>query len=213
MRFDIVWTVSLLALLPGFAGCAANMAMLRYEEHAARYKDVSVLQRGAARADIVGRLGNPIASATRPDGSVIDLYRFDPNPPEAPPTRGSVVGHIMASTATLGLWELAGIPIEQVLKDRPLTHLLVYGAEDKLAEFSSTQEWRPVSVTGPEWKKCELDALFAAARLTTPAAAQNPFDQIKDSLRVDRERDDAYQRALLGCLLPHYAARSERGRP
>jgi len=210
MRFDLVRAITLLALLLGLCGCAANMAMLRYEEHAARYRDASVLQPGAARAEIVGRLGNPIASATRPDGSVIDLYWFDPNQPKEAPSRWAAVNHLLASTATLGLWEIVGVPIEQARKDRPLVHLLVYGAEGKLAEFSSTLEWEPAIVPSAERKKCELKALLAAARVMTPAGAENPIEQIKDSLRVNRQRDDAYQHTLLGCLLPHYVAWSLR---
>ncbi|MGH8620935.1 MAG: hypothetical protein ACRET3_02260 [Burkholderiales bacterium] len=203
MRFNILLTVTWFALLTNLAGCAANMALLRHEKH--YYRDASVLKQGADREHVTARLGTPIASVTRGDGKDLDLYRFDPGKGKDAPSRLLAIGHMLMSVGTIGLWEIVGMPVETALKDRPLTYLLVYDVEGKLAEFWAMQEWRPVSLSQTVWKKCELLGSLAAMRVQTPAAAQNAIYQIKDTLRVNSDREEAYQRASLACALEHYA--------
>jgi len=92
----------LVCLAVASTGCAAKLS-------SARFSDYAIPGRGASRQTVHATLGKPLESIDDGRGGLTDVYRrfdMDDN------TRW--MSHTVLDMATLGLWELAGIPIELV---------------------------------------------------------------------------------------------------
>ncbi|MBW7897419.1 hypothetical protein B188_04730 [Candidatus Brocadiaceae bacterium B188] len=87
-----------------FSGCSVGMALSGKKD-----PNLSVVRVGATRGEVELALGSPTRSATTPDGRRVDVYQYEiGNEPSA----GRAVGHAVLDVFTLGLWEIAGTPIE-----------------------------------------------------------------------------------------------------
>lgn len=104
-RGALVVATTLLAALA--SGCSPYMAA-----HQTPRKDVSVLETGTPRAAVIAELGTPLLAEKR-DGKSVDVFAF---------TQGYGAGsraaraafHAIVDVATLGLWEIIGIPTETI---------------------------------------------------------------------------------------------------
>lgn len=124
--------VSLIAGLMLVQGCSATMASKKQTR-----KDLSVLRIGGNRDDIVQVLGAPYITTRNNDGSCKDVYKLVENAPSKGEKTLAVIGHATASVVTLGLWEIAGTPIELATQQEATTFILYYGADNKLAAYDA----------------------------------------------------------------------------
>ena len=98
-RFLICLVLSAVML----SGCSVGMAMKGTKD-----PDLRVIRAGAHRAEIELQLGYPISSQKIGENT-LDIYEIEiGNNPSA----GRAMGHAVMDIFTLGLWEIAGTPIE-----------------------------------------------------------------------------------------------------
>lgn len=114
------------------SGCSVFMAASR-----STYKDTGILQIGVDRIVVLKELGPPDASMRLENRGYKDIYKIDPGAHRAGSKGAAVAGHLLADILTLGLWEVAGTPLELAAQDKPVTFLLKYNAEGKLAEMET----------------------------------------------------------------------------
>ena len=85
------------------AGCSVGMAMSGKKE-----PQLGVVRTGATRGEVELQLGHPV-EAHEENGRRVDIYEYEiGNEPSA----GRAIGHGVMDVLTLGLWEVAGTPIE-----------------------------------------------------------------------------------------------------
>jgi hypothetical protein len=85
-------------------GCSVGMAMSGKPD-----PNMAIVKPGATRGEIELQLGKPIQTASNPDGTRVDQYKYEiGNEPSA----GRAIGHGVMDVLTLGLWEVIGTPIE-----------------------------------------------------------------------------------------------------
>ena len=114
------------------AGCSVYMAASR-----STFKDTSILKIGADRDAVIAELGPPHASLKLENGGFKDIYKIDPEAHRAGSKGAAVAGHLVADILTLGLWEVAGTPLELAAQDKPVTWVLKYDAAGKLVEIET----------------------------------------------------------------------------
>ena len=101
---SIILTVSLLALSSlSLSNCSVGMALSGNKD-----PDVNVVQKGVQRFEVEMQLGRPIQSKVV-DGKTVAIYEYEIGNTQSP---GRAAGHAVMDVLTLGLWELAGTPIE-----------------------------------------------------------------------------------------------------
>ena len=104
--YAIVATAMLVAGAVGFApGCAAIKATQQPPK-----RDMGVLAPGVPRTHVVAELGTPVLSDQR-DGHAIDVFSFKQGYSKTTKAARAFI-HVAADLATLGLWEVVGIPAE-----------------------------------------------------------------------------------------------------
>ena len=113
-------------------GCSVAMASKEQTR-----KDLSVLRVGGDRDDIVQVLGAPYMTTRNDDGSCKDVYKLVENAQSKGAKTLSVVGHAAMDVVTLGLWEIAGTPLELATKQEATTFILYYGADNKLKAYDA----------------------------------------------------------------------------
>ncbi|MBI1979757.1 MAG: hypothetical protein HY593_00260 [Candidatus Omnitrophica bacterium] len=113
------------------SGCSVGMALSGKEQ-----KDVSVLAPGAPRDTVIAHLGPPQTSVTGPDGLLIDTWDVvKGNNPSA----GRAIVHAGMDFLTLGLWEIAGTPIELAAGQEAHTiYTITYDKENKIKNLSAS---------------------------------------------------------------------------
>lgn len=98
--------ISLLCL----CGCSVGMAMSGKKE-----PNMGAIRVGSTRGEVEMHLGSPATSTTLEDGTRVDIYEYElGNEPSA----GRAIGHGVLDVLTLGLWEIAGTPIEGFQGDK-----------------------------------------------------------------------------------------------
>ncbi len=84
-------------------GCSVGMAMSGKKE-----PQLGAVRTGATRGEVELQLGHPV-EAHEENGRRVDIYEYEiGNEPSA----GRAIGHGVMDVLTLGLWEVAGTPIE-----------------------------------------------------------------------------------------------------
>ncbi len=87
-------------------GCSVGMAL-----SGKKNPDLSVARVGATRGEVELQLGPPVKTVTLDDSKRLDQYEYEiGNEPSA----GRAIGHGVLDVLTIGLWEIAGTPIEAV---------------------------------------------------------------------------------------------------
>jgi hypothetical protein len=87
------------------SGCAAVKAVRQPHK-----RDMAVLDRGVPRTHVIAELGAPVWSDKR-DGAEIDVFSFKQGYTKTNKAARAMV-HGAADVATLGLWEVVGLPAE-----------------------------------------------------------------------------------------------------
>lgn len=113
-------------------GCSVAMASKEQTR-----KDLSVLRIGGDRDDIVQVIGAPYITTRNEDGSCKDVYKIVEDAQSKEGKTLAVVGHAAMDVVTLGLWEIAGTPLELATKQEATTFILYYGPDNKLKAYDA----------------------------------------------------------------------------
>ncbi len=101
-------TAATVLLLPMLAsGCAAIKATQQPNK-----RDMAVLDRGVPRTHVIAELGQPVWS-DRPYAATVDVFSFKQGYSKGTKAARALV-HGAADVATLGIWEVVGIPVESI---------------------------------------------------------------------------------------------------
>ena len=124
-----------------FMGCSVFMAAKQPPK-----KNLNVLEKGTARADVLAELGAPINSEQK-DGKKVDIFSFRQGY-----TKGvkvcRAVFHGVADVFTLGLWEIIGTPTEMIADGKDIKVEVIYNKDDKV-EQSNILEPKPKTTGSP----------------------------------------------------------------
>lgn len=112
-----------------FSGCSVGMALSGKKD-----PNLGAIHIGATRGEIELHLGSPIKSATTPEGKRIDIYAYEIG---NEPSTGRAVGYAVLDVFTLGLWEIAGTPIEAFQGEKYEMNI-TYSKDDKVEAINST---------------------------------------------------------------------------
>lgn len=97
------WMAIVILLCFFMTGCSVGMAMSGKKE-----PQLGAVRSGATRGEVELQLGHPV-EAREENGHRVDIYEYEiGNEPSA----GRAIGHSVMDVLTLGLWEVAGTPIE-----------------------------------------------------------------------------------------------------
>jgi len=88
-------------------GCAAIKATQQPDK-----RDMKVLDRGVPRTHVIAELGTPVWS-DQPGNASVDVFKFKQGYTKTTKAARALV-HGAADVATLGLWEVVGIPAESI---------------------------------------------------------------------------------------------------
>jgi hypothetical protein len=114
---------SLCVLCIPIAACSVGMAISGKNN-----PDLGAVKVGASRGEVEMHLGSPVNSSTLENGNRVDIYEYQiGNEPSA----GRAVGHAAMDVLTLGIWEIAGTPIEGFLGEK-YRATVIYGDDDKV---------------------------------------------------------------------------------
>ena len=127
----IRWMRSLSAAIAALlllSGCSVGMALSGKQD-----PDLGAIRVGATRGEVELQLGPPIQSASLDQGLRADVYAYEiGNEPSA----GRAIGHGVLDVLTLGLWEVAGTPIEGV-QGETYHATITYHRDDKVANIKT----------------------------------------------------------------------------
>lgn len=108
-------------------GCSVGMAMSGKKE-----PELGVVRAGATRGEVELQLGHPV-EAREENGHRVDIYEYEiGNEPSA----GRAIGHGVMDVLTLGLWEVAGTPIEGMQGEKKRL-AITYDAQDIVTHVGS----------------------------------------------------------------------------
>ena len=124
----VIIAVSLMSL----AGCSVFMATKQPD-----YKDLSVLDVGGDRSNVVAELGAPVLAEER-EGKKVDVFVFKQGY-----SKGNKVGralfHGVADVFSLGLWEVIGTPTEAIANGREMKAEVFYDQNNKVEKVNYLQ--------------------------------------------------------------------------
>lgn len=122
MNVFTLLTVFLLSL----SSCAVMKATNQPDK-----KDLSVLQTGTPRTRVIAELGSPVNSEVR-SGHRKDVFSFVQGYSKTTKTLRAV-GHGIADVYTLGLWEVAGTPIEGAASGQQIQVAVTYDKNERVS--------------------------------------------------------------------------------
>ena len=131
-----ILTACLLIVSLSSSGCSVLMAANRSSYRG----DVSVIQDGVSRSNVIAELGQPDSFSKTESGGYDDRYTLDPDAHRTWLRTGTVLFHLGADVMTLGLWELVGTPYELAVRDRAVTYHLAYNPDGKLVTFEKMKQ-------------------------------------------------------------------------
>lgn len=137
-QISLLSALALVALL--LQGCSVGMAM-----SGKKTPELGAVRTGATRGEIELQLGSPVKTVTNADGTRDDLYKYEVG---NDPSAGRAAFHGVMDVLTLGLWEVAGTPIEALQGE---SHQLIihYSADDRVLSVNAPP---PAPVDGAEAK-------------------------------------------------------------
>jgi hypothetical protein len=100
----LIVSIAIFSVIAITSGCSVAMAAKQREG-----TDLTVVSQGISRAEVEEVLGAPLSTTTSPDGEWA-TYQYV-TPKEA--SGGRAIAHGAMDILTLGLWEIAGTPIEE----------------------------------------------------------------------------------------------------
>ena len=95
------------------SGCSVYMAAKQPDQ-----KNLHILDQGTPRSNVIAELGQPIYTKNE-DGKTCDVHSFVQGYSTGAKV-GRAVFHGAADVLTLGIWEVAGTPIEAVADGTPI---------------------------------------------------------------------------------------------
>ena len=117
---------ALLTALITLSACSVGMALSGKEN-----PDLGAVRVGASRGEVELQLGPPIRTASLEDGRRADVYAYQiGNEPSA----SRAIGHGVLDVLTLGIWEVAGTPIEGV-QGEAYHATITYDQDEKVANI------------------------------------------------------------------------------
>ena len=128
----ILNTIIFFALI-STSGCSSYLALTQPGD-----KNLLVLEKGTDRSTVIREIGQP-SKSTRVDGKINDEHKFiDGYSATTKTLRG--LGHFIASTSTGGIWELAGMPLEDSLSGEAYKISIKYDDKNKLISHLPLKE-------------------------------------------------------------------------
>lgn len=97
-------------------------------------KDLRVLQKGTDRAKVVAELGKPVESTVK-NGHRQDVFSFVQGYSKMTKTLRAL-GHGAADVYTLGLWEVAGTPIEGAANGHKVQLVVKYDNHERVSSVN-----------------------------------------------------------------------------
>lgn len=120
-----IWLILVGCLLA--SGCSVGMAMSGKKE-----PQLGAVRVGATRGEVELHMGAPV-DIREENGHRVDIYEYEiGNEPSA----GRAIGHGVMDVLTLGLWELAGTPIEGVQGEKKRL-MVTYDESDVVTRVGS----------------------------------------------------------------------------
>ena len=123
----------LLSLMICSSGCSVFMAVKQ-----PGVKDLSVLDVGHKRSDVIAELGAPVLTEEE-DGKKKDIFVFTQGYSTGNKTARALF-HGAADVFSLGLWEVVGTPAEAVANGREMKAEVIYDADDKVEKADIKQK-------------------------------------------------------------------------
>lgn len=118
-------------------GCSVGMALSGKPD-----PNLSVVKTGASRGEIELQLGHPVTVIQEEGGCTRCLYEFEVG---KNPSAGRAIAHGIMDALTLGIWEVAGTPIEGLKGSKRRVQIL-YGPDNKIKDVAiSAADTPPVS--------------------------------------------------------------------
>lgn len=120
-------------------------------------KDLSVLDRGTARYNVLAELGQPVASEIDNNGNKLDIFNLKQGTHGAAKA-GKAIGYGILAVGTLGLSELVTSPMEGSLGKGAEIQLKVgYTADDRVDEVVVLKDdrWIPIQELGEQSNEVE----------------------------------------------------------
>lgn len=127
MRWFAIVMLMLFPVAQG--GCAAVKATEQPPK-----RNLSVLESGVARTHVIAELGAPTWSDER-EGETVDVFKFKQG--YAKETKAvRALAHGAADVATLGLWEVVGIPFESIADGTDVQVEVHYGQDQMVSSVN-----------------------------------------------------------------------------
>lgn len=127
MKATALMICFVLGVSSGLSGCSVYMASQQPDK-----KDVSLFKRGTPRSVLLGEFGYPMAQ-TEHDGKKWDVWRFRQGYSDGAKT-GRAVGHAAMDVLTLGIWEVAGTPIETAADGNMVSYEIAYDEHGNVSD-------------------------------------------------------------------------------
>lgn len=124
------------AMLLMNSGCSVFMAAKQPDK-----KDLSVLDVGTPRSHVIAQLGAP-AWSEKKDGERVDVIAFKQGYSKGA-RAGRAFFHGVADVFTLGLWEVAGTPIESVASGTDMKVEVIYDGDDRVRSVNFLEGEKP----------------------------------------------------------------------
>lgn len=127
MTKKMLFLSAILCLPFALSSCSVYMASQQPDK-----KDVSLFKKGTPRSVLLGEFGYPMAQ-TEHDGKKWDIWRFRQGYSGGAKT-GRAVGHATMDVLTLGLWEVAGTPIETAADGNMVSYEIAYDNHGNISD-------------------------------------------------------------------------------
>ena len=125
--------------LLALSGCSVGMALSGKPD-----PNLTAIHIGSTRGEVELQLGKPVDTVSLGEGARLDTYEFEKGNEPSP---GRAVAHGVMDVLTLGLWEIAGTPIEAVQGDTYRVKIQ-YDGDDKVVAVNPAS--RTVTAPPPE---------------------------------------------------------------
>jgi hypothetical protein len=95
--------------------------------------DIGAIRVGSTRGEVEMHLGSPVRSNAGAGSTRVDIYEYEIG---NEPSGGRAVAHGVMDVLTLGIWEIAGTPIEAV-QGESYEATITYDEQDRVANIKT----------------------------------------------------------------------------
>lgn len=113
------------------SGCSVHYAMQQPDR-----VNLDIVRAGTPRHHLIAEFGSPIHSEPRLDGQpgTVDIFVFKQGYTRWEKA-GRALAHGVADVATMGVWEVVGVPLETIANGEPVKLLVAYKANGQVERF------------------------------------------------------------------------------